>query len=72
MVNVIKWIATVIICVGGGINAAGIQPYGIYSLLAGGSLWLLASIMMKDVPLIATNGVMTVFVIVGIYFNPNF
>lgn len=69
MLNFLKWSATVVLCIGGAINAAGIQPLGIYSLLTGGFIWLLASIKMKEKSLIVTNGVMVLFTITGLFFN---
>jgi hypothetical protein len=54
--------------VGFGLVSAGLQD-AIYIQLAGGSLWLTASLIMRDVPLIVTNGVMTLAGILGLLYR---
>lgn len=59
-----KWFATSMLIAGFGLFSAGID-YGWYIQIAGGVLWLGAAVVMKDKPLIATNGVMTAAGILG-------
>ena len=66
--NTIKWTATALLIVGFGLVSAGLQD-AIYIQLAGGSLWLTASLIMRDVPLIVTNGVMTLAGILGLLYR---
>jgi len=62
--ELIKWIATVILIVGFGLMSAGITE-GWYLQIGGGIIWLTASIIMKDKALIVTNGAMTTVGIIG-------
>jgi hypothetical protein len=66
--NTIKWTATALLIVGFGLVSAGLQD-AIYIQLAGGILWLTASLIMRDVPLIVTNGVMTLAGILGLLYR---
>ena len=66
MLNTLKWLATATLIAGSYINAAG-YPAGPFILIAGGLMWLAASVMMKDNPLIATNLMMTIAGSVGLY-----
>lgn len=64
MLEILKWIATSFLILGFGLFSAGVE-YGWYLQIFGGILWLGASIVMKDKPLMATNGVMTAAGIIG-------
>jgi len=64
--DAIKWTATLTLIIGSYINAAGYTA-GPIILIAGGVLWLIASFMMKDRPLIATNLMMTLAGSLGLY-----
>lgn len=64
MLDILKWTATSFLILGFGLFSAGIE-YGWYLQIFGGILWLVASIAMKDKPLIATNGIMTTAGIIG-------
>ena len=66
MLDAIKWTATITLIAGSYINAAGYTA-GPIVLIAGGVLWLIASFMMKDRPLIATNLMMTLAGSLGLY-----
>lgn len=68
MLDRLKWFATSLLIVGFGGVAAGIYEF-IFIQLFGGVLWLTASILMKDTPLIVTNGVMTGAGIIGVLFK---
>ena len=60
MLEILKWVATITLIVGTAINGLGYYPEGPLVLVLGGVLWLVASIIMKDEPLIVTNTVMSV------------
>lgn len=64
MLDILKWTATSFLILGFGLFSAGIE-HGWYLQIFGGILWLVASIAMKDKPLIATNGIMTTAGIIG-------
>lgn len=66
--DVIKWTATTFLIIGFGLFSAGVE-FGWYIQIIGGSIWLIASIIMKDTPLIATNGIMTSAGIIGKLFS---
>jgi hypothetical protein len=66
--NTIKWTATGLLIVGFGLVSAGFYD-AIYIQLAGGALWLTASLIMRDVPLIVTNGVMTLAGVLGLLYR---
>lgn len=67
-VNALKWAATACLIVGFGMVSAG-QFAWIYLQLFGGVLWLTASVIMRDVPLIVTNGIMTAAGIAGLAYS---
>jgi hypothetical protein len=62
--EILKWIATTALIIGFGLFSAGID-FGWYIQIGGGLVWLIAAIIMKDKPLIATNGVMSAAGIIG-------
>lgn len=64
VLNILKWTATVCLIIGFGLFSAGVG-YGWYIQVGGGFLWLIAAIVMKDGPLIATNAVMNSAGIIG-------
>jgi hypothetical protein len=63
-----KWTATAMLIVGFGLFSAGID-FGWYIQISGGVVWLAAAVVMKDKPLIATNGIMTTAGIIGKLFS---
>jgi hypothetical protein len=64
VLETLKWTATSFLIVGFGLFSAGID-YGWYLQIFGGMLWFVASVAMKDIALMATNGVMTSVGIIG-------
>lgn len=54
----IKWSATLVLIVGSFVNSMQVYPQGPWLLVAGGVLWLISAIRMKDRALITTNAVM--------------
>lgn len=65
----LKWIATVILIVGTGVNSLGYYPAGPLILILGGIFWLIVSIRWQEKSLIVTNGVMLLTGIAGIAWN---
>ena len=68
MLNVLKWVATATLIVGFGFFSAG-YGFGWYLQILGGFLWLVAGVMMKDKPIIATNALMNTVGIIGKLFG---
>ena len=68
MLAVLKWTATACLIVGFGLVSAGQFDF-IFLQLFGGVLWLTAAVIMRDVPLIVTNGVMTAAGIAGLIYQ---
>lgn len=68
MLSAIKWTATVFLILGFGMVSAGFYGF-IYLQLAGGAMWFTASVIMRDVPLMVTNGVMTAAGILGLLYQ---
>lgn len=64
-----KWSATYILIIGTGVNSLGIYPLGPIILAVGGFVWMICAIIMKEMPLIVTNFVMTLVGIIGIFLN---
>ncbi len=64
--NILKWLATVILIIGTGVNSLGYYPQGPLLLLLGGLLWLAVSIRWREPALIVTNGVMNLVAIAGL------
>ena len=70
--TVLKWLATVILVIGSGINSLGYYPAGPLILLAGGVIWLVVSIRWRETALIVTNSVMSAVSMIGLaihYWN---
>ena len=68
MLGSLKWTATACLILGFGAVSAGFYDF-IYLQLLGGVLWLTASVIMRDVPLVVTNGVMTAAGIAGLLYQ---
>ena len=68
MLAVIKWTATAALILGFGAVSAGFYDF-IYLQLAGGAMWFTASVIMRDVPLMVTNGVMTAAGTLGLLYQ---
>ena len=68
MLNVLKWVATATLIVVFGFFSAG-DGLGWYLQITGGFLWLIAGVMMKDKPIIATNALMNTVGIIGKLFG---
>jgi hypothetical protein len=56
--SILKWLGTVTLIIGTGINSLGYYPLGPLVLLLGGVFWLAVSIRWREPALIVTNGVM--------------
>jgi hypothetical protein len=72
--NILKWLGTLILMVGAGVNSLEIYPLGIIIMVTGGMLWCVVGILWKELSLIITNAVLGLISIVGVcytmgYFN---
>ena len=56
--SLLKWLGTVTLIIGTGINSLGYYPAGPVILLVGGIFWLIVSIRWREHALIVTNLVM--------------
>ena len=54
-----KWIATLVLIIGSGVNGLGYYPAGPILLALGGLIWLAVAVQVRDRALITTNAVMT-------------
>lgn len=71
MNEIIKWIATLILIIGTGVNGLGYYPQGPIILVIGGFLWLFVAVRIKDWPLIITNLVMSTVGMAAIIYTLN-
>jgi len=67
--NVLKWLATVLLIIGSGVNSLGYYPAGPLVLLAGGLIWLVVSIRWRETALIVTNVFMALVSIIGLVIH---
>jgi hypothetical protein len=58
--SLLKWLGTVTLIIGTGVNSLGLYPLGPLILLLGGAFWLAVSIRWREPALIVTNAVMFV------------
>lgn len=65
----LKWIATVVLIVGTGVNSLGYYPEGPMLLVLGGVFWTTVSIMWKEPSLIVTNVIMLITGIGGLILH---
>jgi hypothetical protein len=68
MLAAVKWLATACLIVGFGAVSAGFYEFIVLQLL-GGALWFTASVIMRDTPLMVTNGVMTAAGTLGLLYQ---
>ena len=64
VLNILKWVATATLIIGFGFFSAG-YGFGWYLQILGGLIWMVAGIMMKDRPIIATNALMSTVGVIG-------
>lgn len=64
----LKWIATVVLIIGTGINSLGYYPLGPIMLLVGGLFWLVVSIRWREPALIVTNLIMFLTGSIGLLY----
>jgi hypothetical protein len=68
MLDMLKWSATAMLILGFGGVAAGFHTMILVQLL-GGLMWFTASLIMRDRPLIVTNGTMTLAGVLGLAYQ---
>ena len=66
MINVIKWLGTLLTAGGALMTAIDVDPLNIYLFNGGAFFWLVASIRMRDFPLICLNASLLIISIVGL------
>jgi len=64
--QILKWIATGILIVGSLVNSLGYYPAGPMILGLGAIVWLIVSIMWKEMSLIVTNLIFAVITTIGL------
>jgi len=67
--QILKWVATVVLVIGAGVNGLGFRPEGPIILALGGYIWLVVAIMWREWSLVATNFVMSTVGIVTLYIS---
>jgi hypothetical protein len=66
VINVIKWLGTLLTAGGALMTAIDVDPLNIYLFNGGAFFWLVASIRMRDFPLICLNASLLIISIVGL------
>ncbi len=69
MTEVVKWLATLVLIIGTGVNGLGYYPLGPSILVVGGFMWLFVAIRVRDWPLIITNLVMSTVGLAAILYT---
>jgi hypothetical protein len=64
--QILKWVATSILIVGSLVNSLGYYPAGPMILGLGAIVWLIVSIMWKEMSLIVTNLIFAVITAIGL------
>jgi hypothetical protein len=64
--QILKWVATGILIVGSLVNSLGYYPAGPIILGLGAIVWLIVSIMWKEMSLIVTNLIFAVVTTIGL------
>jgi hypothetical protein len=64
--QILKWIATGILIIGSLVNSLGYYPAGPMILGLGAIVWLIVSIMWKEMSLIVTNLIFAVITLIGL------
>ena len=70
--QILKWVATGILIIGSLVNSLGYYPAGPIILGLGSIVWLIVSIMWKEMSLIVTNLIFAIVTTIGLiiyYFN---
>lgn len=68
-INTIKWLGTIVLIIGAGVNGLGIYPLGPLLMILGGLIWLGVAVQLKDRALATTNAVMTLVTAIAITVN---
>jgi hypothetical protein len=56
--EIMKWVATAVLIVGSAVNGLGYYPAGPLILVAGGVIWMVIALRVRDWALVTTNAVM--------------
>ena len=69
VINLIKWLGTLLTACGALMTAIDVDPLNIYLFNGGAFFWLIASIRMRDSPLICLNALLLIIYIIGFIFR---
>lgn len=67
--NTLKWLGTLTLIVGVGINSLGYYPLGPIVLMFGGVIWVVVGYMWQENSIILTNLIITLVSIIGLCVN---
>ena len=62
----IKWTATVFVVIGASLNAFSVEPYNVFVLLVGTTLWMIVGLLWFDRALIVVNACIFAIYLVGV------
>lgn len=69
MTEFFKWLATAILIAGSAVNGLGYYPEGPLMLVAGGVIWMLIAVKLRDWALVTTNAVMGLVGVVTVVYT---
>ena len=69
MIPFLKWLATAILIVGSGVNGLGYYPLGPLMLVAGGVIWMIVALQLRDWALVTTNAVMGLVGVITVVYT---
>jgi hypothetical protein len=69
MTSFFKWLATAILIAGSAVNGLGYYPEGPLMLVAGGVIWMLIALKVRDWALVTTNAVMGLVGVVTVVYT---
>ncbi len=67
--NTLKWLGTLTLIVGVGINSLGYYPLGPIVMMFGGVIWVVVGYMWQENSIILTNLIITLVSIIGLCVN---
>jgi hypothetical protein len=67
--NTLKWLGTLTLILGVGINSLGYYPLGPIVLMFGGVIWVVVGYMWQENSIILTNLIITLVSIIGLCVN---
>ena len=68
MLNVVKWIGTILFCIGMTLNSFNIYPYNLFFSFAGGAIWTWIGWKTNDMALLWVDLFAVVIYVIGIIY----